>query len=66
MPEQRIEFVILGENLWQNEVGYRTGHALVNPLAYKECIHYLRDLISEKLKERSYHGKNTRRKNRAN
>ena len=60
--KQRIEFVILGENLWQNEVGYRTGHALVNPLAYKDCIHYLRDLISEKLDERKNNEKRSRRK----
>ena len=60
LKKQRVVFVFFGEEAIKEDLNYRTGQGSVNPHAYKDGIHYLRDLVSETLKKGKNHGKNTR------
>jgi hypothetical protein len=65
----QVIFAIEGEGLLEEDLRYRTGSALVNPLQLREVLNLLRDLVFERLKtetddERSSHGPHPRRRDR--
>jgi len=44
-------FMIIGKNLDQLDQDYVTGKALVNPVQFRECLNWLRDMLFKKLRE---------------
>lgn len=44
-------FLITGKDLDKLDRDYRSGHALVNPLQFRESLNHLRDILFEKLRE---------------
>lgn len=49
--KQTATFVFNGPNLHKHDKEYRNGHALVNPLQFKEALNHLRDVLFNKLNE---------------
>lgn len=43
-----VVFVIEGEGMVVEDVRFRTGAAMVNPLQLRETLNYLRDMVFEK------------------
>ncbi len=53
----QVRFVIEGEYVVEHDASYRLGQALVNPIALRETLNLLRDLVFERLrKEKNPHG----------
>jgi hypothetical protein len=46
----QVRFVIEGEGVAEHDERYRLGHALVNPVALRETLNLLRDLVFERLR----------------
>ena len=46
----QVRFVIEGEAVAEHDERYRLGHALVNPVALRETLNLLRDLVFERLR----------------
>ena len=54
----QVRFVIEGEGVAEQDERYRLGRALVNPVALRETLNLLRDLIFERLRmEKKTHAK---------
>lgn len=53
----QVRFVIEGEGIEDMDARYRLGTALVNPVALRETLNLLRDLIFERLRpeKRTHH-----------
>jgi len=49
--KQIASFMFTGSNLTRHDKDYRNGHALVNPLQFRESLNHLRDILFEKLRE---------------
>jgi hypothetical protein len=61
----QVRFVIEGELVSEHDECYRLGHALVNPIALRETLNLLRDLVFERLKmEHPPHGPHPARRDR--
>lgn len=45
---QSAAFLFTGPNLHKHDRDYRNGHALVNPLQFREALNHLRDILFEK------------------
>jgi hypothetical protein len=57
VQRNQVMFVIEGEGVAEHDERYRLGHALVNPVALRETLNLLRDLVFERLrteKEKSH------------
>ena len=62
----QVRLTIEGEGVVEHDTRYRLGHALVNPVALRETLNLLRDLVFERLRtENPPHGKNPRERDRA-
>ena len=48
---QIASFLFTGPDLTRHDKEYRNGHALVNPLQFRESLNHLRDILFEKLRE---------------
>ena len=55
-------FLIVGEGLDRLDKQYRDGHALVNPLQFRESLNHLRDILFEKLRTQEGRTRNGDRK----
>lgn len=45
---QTATFLFTGPDLHKHDRDYRNGHALVNPLQFREALNHLRDILFEK------------------
>ncbi len=63
----KLVFVIEGEEVIEHDERYRLGRALVNPVALRETLNLLRDLVFETLRpeKRNPHDPHPRRRDRA-
>jgi hypothetical protein len=65
----QVLFVIEGEDVAEEDLRYRTGAALVNPVQLRETLNLLRDLVFERLRdeteERRIHAPFARGRDRA-
>ena len=50
VARNQVRFVIEGEGVIEHDERYRLGHALVNPVALRETLNLLRDLVFERLR----------------
>ncbi len=60
----QVRFLISGEELLEEDMRFRTGKALVNPLQLRETLNLLRDLVFEKVRKerrREHHAYSQRR-----
>jgi hypothetical protein len=65
VARNQVHFVIEGEGVSEHDERYRLGHALVNPVALRETLNLLRDLIFERLRqEKTQHGAHPRHRDR--
>lgn len=65
VARHQVRFVIEGEGVIEHDERYRLGLALVNPVALRETLNLLRDLISERLRmENKPHGPHSPRDDR--
>ncbi len=63
----QVLFEIEGCRITEEDLRYRTGEALVNPLQLRETLNLLRDCVFERLKNekrKSHHGTYPTRRNR--
>jgi len=49
--KQIASFMFTGPDLIRHDKDYRNGHALVNPLQFRESLNHLRDILFEKLRD---------------
>lgn len=62
MQRDQVVFVIEGQDVTDHDERYRLGRALVNPIALRETLNLLRDLVFERVRtERGHHGHTHRR-----
>ncbi len=59
--KQIAQFLFTGPDLYKHENAYINGHALVNPVQFREALNHLRDILFERLKKGRY--ENDRKKN---
>ena len=60
-------FMFKGKDLNKHDKAYINGHALVNPLHFREALNYLRDLLFEQIRNKKHKGEmryDRKRKNR--
>ncbi|MGD9161712.1 MAG: hypothetical protein PVG39_25095 [Desulfobacteraceae bacterium] len=57
-------FHFIGEDLYKHDKAYINGHALVNPVQFREALNHLRDILFKRLKKGRYEN-DRKRKNRA-
>lgn len=64
----QVLFVIEGEGVLEEDLRYRTGSALINPVQLRETLNLLRDRVFERLRdenrERKVHAPHPRSRNR--
>ncbi len=48
--KQIASFLFIGHNLHKHDKAYINGHALVNPVQFREALNHLRDILFEKLR----------------
>lgn len=65
----QVRLTIEGEGVVEHDTRYRLGHALVNPVALRETLNLLRDLVFRQLRpeteRRREHGAHPRARDRA-
>lgn len=65
VQRNQVLFVIEGEEVVAHDERYRLGRALVNPIALRETLNLLRDLVFERLRqEKNPHGAHPGRRDR--
>jgi hypothetical protein len=65
VKRNQVRFVIEGEGVIEHDEHYRMGRALVNPIALRETLNLLRDLVFERLRmEKTPHGAHPARSDR--
>jgi len=57
-------FMFTGADLDKLDKDYMNGHALVNPIQFRESLNRLRDILFEKLRDRGRYEDDRKRKNR--
>ncbi len=50
--KQIASFMFTGPDLDKHDKAYINGHALVNPVQFREALNHLRDILFEKLRDR--------------
>ena len=51
--DRRIaSFIFTGPDLAEHDRAYRDGHALVNPLQFREALNHLRDILFKQIRDR--------------
>ena len=61
---QIASFMFTGSNLHKHDKAYLNGHALVNPVQFREALNHLRDILFKNLRQREntrYDRKNNHR-----
>ena len=58
-------FMFTGTDLDKLDKDYMNGHALVNPVQFRESLNRLRDILFEKLRDRGRYEDDRKRKDRA-
>lgn len=58
-------FHFTGPDLTEHDKAYRNGHALVNPVQFREALNHLRDILFEQLRDRGRYDHDRKRRNRA-
>lgn len=48
--KQIASFLFTGQDLHKHDKAYRNGHALVNPVQFRESLNHLRDILFEHLR----------------
>jgi hypothetical protein len=56
-------FLFAGADLDKFDKDYMNGHALVNPLQFREALNHLRDILFKKLREQEGRYENDRKRN---
>ena len=56
---QIATFLFNGQNLIEHDKAYVNGHALVNPVQFREALNHLRDILFERLKKGRYENDRT-------
>ncbi len=49
--KQTATFMFTGPDLHKHDKNYRNGHALVNPVQFREALNHLRDVLFEKMRK---------------
>jgi len=49
--KQIATFLFIGPDLHKHDKAYRNGHALVNPVQFRESLNHLRDILFEMLRK---------------
>ncbi len=65
--KQIASFMFTGPDLRKHDRAYIDGHALVNPVQFREALNHLRDILFENLRKNRNGGRryDRKRKNRA-
>ncbi len=50
--KQIASFMFTGQNLHKHDKAYLNGHALVNPVQFREALNHLRDILFKQLRQR--------------
>ena len=50
--KQIASFLFTGPDLHRHDKDYLNGHALVNPVQFREALNHLRDILFEKLRDK--------------
>ena len=50
--KQIASFMFTGQDLHKHDRAYRDGHALVNPVQFRESLNHLRDILFNQLRKR--------------
>lgn len=50
--KQIASFLFTGSNLHKHDRDYIDGHALVNPVQFREALNHLRDILFEQLRQK--------------
>ena len=50
--KQIASFMFTGPDLVEHDRAYRDGHALVNPVQFRESLNHLRDILFNQLRQR--------------
>ena len=61
--KQIATFHFIGKELTRHDKAYINGHALVNPVQFREALNHLRDILFEKLRENERRYENDRKRN---
>ena len=61
---QIATFHFSGPELHSHDKAYINGHALVNPVQFREALNYLRDTLFKKLRDRGRYENDRKRTNR--
>lgn len=59
--KQIASFHFTGPDLTRHDKAYRNGHALVNPVQFREALNHLRDILFEQLRDRGRYDDRKRR-----
>jgi hypothetical protein len=51
---QIASFMFTGQNLHKHDKAYLNGHALVNPVQFREALNHLRDILFKNLRQREH------------
>jgi len=49
--KQIASFMFTGQELTRHDKEYRNGHAMVNPLQFREALNHLRDILFKQLRD---------------
>ena len=52
--KQIASFLFIGPDLYKHDKAYIDGHALVNPVQFREALNHLRDILFERLRKGRY------------
>ncbi len=63
--KQIASFMFTGPDLQKHDKAYISGHALVNPVQFREALNHLRDILFEKLRDNGGTRYDRKRKDRA-
>jgi len=56
---QIASFLFIGPDLYKHDKAYIDGHALVNPVQFREALNHLRDILFERLRKGRYENDRT-------
>ena len=62
--KQIASFMFTGHDLHEHDKAYINGHALVNPVQFREALNHLRDILFEQLRQKGDMRYDRKRENR--
>jgi hypothetical protein len=63
--KQIASFMFTGQDLHKHDREYISGHAMVNPVQFREALNHLRDILFKQLREKEDMRYDRKRKDRA-